>query len=141
MGVLSTTDVSLPVTATFTDTSNVLIKNLNCDATVYVGAAVYIEDITFKAKNAIATSQSTSNVIGIAETKPTSTTCDVRVLGTTGELYTGLDVTKEYFLSDTTAGQITTTIPTISGHIWLKIGQPLTDKKFVVLKGQRVVRQ
>ncbi len=97
-------------------------------------------DMAGKAWNALADSLTTSNILGIVESKQSSTTCNVRVLGVSGELFTGLDTTREYFLSDTVAGEISTTIPTDSGHIVLRVGQPFSATKFLVLKGQGTVR-
>ena len=92
------------------------------------------------AQNAIADSLANSNMIGICESKSSINVCDIRVLGTTGALYSSLDTTKEYYLSDSTPGQITTTIPSASGHVVLKIGQPFSSTEMLVLKGQRTVR-
>jgi hypothetical protein len=139
MGVLSITQASYPVDAAIItpDTANVLLKNIVCESSVYVGAVIYIDGTTNKATNALADSMDTSNVIGICESKPLTTLCNIRVLGVTGELFTSLDVTKEYFLSNTVAGGIQTTAPSTSGHIMLKVGQPMDDKKLLVLKGMR----
>ena len=71
-----------------------------------------------------------SNVIGFIESKSDSTTCNIRVLGVSEEIFTGLDVTKEYYLSAVTPGLITTAIPTGSGNVVLKMGQPFSDKSF-----------
>jgi len=119
--------------------SNVILTNVDCEATVFVGAAVIMQSGGI-AKNAIADSLANSNVIGIVESKSSSILCNIRVLGTTSAIYTGLDVTKEYFLSDTVAGELVTTVPTTSGHVVLKLGQPFSATDFVVLKGQRTVR-
>lgn len=120
--------------------ANVVLSDVNCYESVYIGAAVYIESGTNKATNAIATSSNTSNVIGIVEAKSTTTLCSIRVVGSTGSIFTGLDVTKEYYLSETVAGLIGTTVPSASGSIVLRVGQPLTDEKFVVVKGTRTTR-
>jgi hypothetical protein len=142
MGVLSITQANYPFKAeSLADTANVLLKNVTCDASVYIGSFVYIEDITFIAKNARADAYSTSNVIGLCESKTTTTLCNIRVLGTSSELFIGLDVTREYFLSDAIAGGLTITAPTAHNHVMLKLGQPFTDKKFLVLKGSRVIRR
>ena len=119
--------------------ANVLLSNVPCATAVYVGAAVRM-DGTGTAQNAIATSAANSNIIGIVESKSSSTVCSIRVLGVSEGLFTGLDVTKEYYLSDTVAGDITTTVPTASGSIILKVGQPYSATDFLVLKGTRTVR-
>lgn len=123
-----------------TSAANTRIQNVTCDATVYIGAAVRMNS-SGVAINAIANSFDNSNVIGIVEEKASSTICTIRFLGVTLEgIYSGLDTTKEYFLSAITPGEITTTIPTASGHVVLKVGQPFSSSRFLVLKGQRMER-
>ena len=119
--------------------ANVLLTDVDCEASVFVGAAVIMQ-VSGVAKNGIADSLANSNIIGLVESKSSSILCNIRVLGATGGIFTGLDVTKEYYLSDTVAGEITVTIPTASGSVALKLGQPLSETEFVVLKGQRIVR-
>jgi hypothetical protein len=121
------------------DTSNVVLTNVACLASVYVGAIVSL-DATGTAFNSLADSETNSNMIGICESKSSTTLCDIRVLGTTTAIFTSLDPSKEYFLSDSIAGAIQTTVPTTSGHIVLKIGQPFSSTRMVVLKGQRSKR-
>lgn len=119
--------------------ANVVLTNVDCEASVYVGAAVVMNS-SGVARNALADSLANSNVIGIVESKSTSVLCNIRVIGATEAIFAGLDETLEYYLSDTVAGAITTTIPITSGHVMLKLGQPLSETRFVVLKGQRVER-
>lgn len=119
--------------------ANVILANRACEASVYIGAVVYAQP-NGVAANAIATSLSTSNILGIVESKPNTTLCNIRLLGATSAIFSSLDVTKEYYLSDSVAGALQTTVPTTTGHVWLKIGQPLSTTEFVVLKGQRTVR-
>lgn len=116
----------------------IVIPNVICDASVYVGALVYL-DSTGKAFNAIATSASTLNIIGMVESKSSSISCVIRVIGVTGELFTGLDTTKNYFLSDTVAGAITTSA-IASGHYVLQVGQPFSSTRFMVLKGTAILK-
>ncbi len=116
-----------------------VLFDLDCDSTVFVGAVVYFRSNGLL-YNALADDITTSNVIGICTKKGTTTTCDVRVNGVTGELFTGLDVTKQYYLSDINEGRLSTTIPTDSGHVVMNIGQPMTDKKLVVNRKLVTVR-
>jgi hypothetical protein len=118
--------------------AEVVLVNVPCDSSVYVGAAVKM--LGGIAYNALADSLANSNVIGIAESKTTSTLCNVRVLGVSPAVYSGLDETKEYFLSDITEGLITTVVPTTSGHIILRVGQPFSSTRLLVLKGIRIER-
>ena len=72
--------------------------------------------------------------------KGTATTCNIRVTGVSLSVFAGLDVTKEYYLSASVAGQITTTIPTNSGEVVIRIGQPYSATEILVNKGQATVR-
>ena len=119
--------------------SGVVIENVPCDATVYVNAAVRMSGggVAF---NALADSVANSAVLGICISKQSATECTIRVSGKTNSIFVGLDPTMEYFLSDTVAGAITTTIPTDPGHIVLRLGQPFSTTEFVIDKATRMVR-
>jgi len=119
--------------------ANVVIADVPCESSVYVKAAVIMQASGI-AKNALADSLANSNVIGIVESKSSTTLCNIRVIGVTPSVFTGLDVSKEYYLSDVIDGDIVTTIPITSGHVVLKVGQPFSDQEFLVSKGQRTVR-
>lgn len=129
----------VPAPSAVTDTSGILLKDVPCDVTVYVSAAVIMNGLG-TALNALADSIANSNVIGIVVSKSSSTLCDIRVTGVTNDVFAGLDVSKEYYLSNTTPGGITTTPPITSGHIRLKLGQPFSGLSLLVAKGERVVK-
>ncbi len=116
-----------------------VIKNVDCDSTVFVNAAVRMSG-GGTAFNALATALSTSNVIGVVQKKATSILCDIRVIGTTPGTHSGLDVTKEYFLSHTSEGVLTTVAPTGSGAVVVRIGQPFSATQFLVNKGTPLER-
>jgi len=119
--------------------ANTVLRSVACDTSVYVGAVVIVSGGVIY--NALADSIANSNIIGVVELKPTATTCDVRVSGVTvGDIFTGLDETKEYFLSDTIPGGIATTLPTLSGHVIIRVGQPFDAQNLLVSKGTRTVR-
>ena len=120
------------------DVSGVVLLSVPCAASVFVGAAVRMSGVN--AINALADDLTNSNVIGFAYLKPTTTTCHIRVSGITDGIFTGLDLTKEYFLSDTVDGEITTTIPTAAGHVVYRLGIPFTATRLVVDKSGRSVR-
>lgn len=121
-------------------TTNIILYDIPCDASTYVSGFVRMTAGGL-AVNALADSETNSNIIGMVILKPTSTTCNIRVTGVSEELFAGLDVTKEYYLSSTVPGGISTIPPTGTGEILLKVGQPFSDKKFFVLKGTRVIRK
>jgi len=119
--------------------ARVVLTNVDCNSSVYEGAVVVL--ISGVAVNAQADSLANSNMIGIVESKLSLNKCNIRVQGTTdGDIFSGLDESKEYFLSDSIAGEITATPPSATGSIMLKVGQPFDSGNMVVLKGQRTVR-
>ena len=162
---------SPPGTFTITNTggagdSGIVLYNVPCETDVYVKSAVrmkvdavvltmddwtdlasltsmsYSPSSTTLAANALADTYANSNVLGICINKPSANLCDIRLSGSTADIFTGLDVTEEYYLSDTVPGEIVKTpdAPTDPGTVLLKIGQPYSDLKFVVFKGERIVR-
>lgn len=122
-----------------TSVSGIVISDVPCDSTVFVGAAVRMDN-TGVAYNASAASEATANVIGVVQSKSSSTLCDIRVTGVTTAIYTGLDVTKEYFLSASVDGELTTIPPASSGNIVLRVGQPYSGSRLLVNKGTGLKR-
>jgi hypothetical protein len=119
--------------------ANIVLLNVDCEASVYIGAAVVV-NASGVARNALADSTANSNVLGIVQAKASSVLCDIRVLGVSSAVYSSLDVTKEYYLSDSVAGEITTTVPTASGSVKIKLGQPFSSTEFLMSKGERTIR-
>jgi len=117
---------------------NTVIPDVPCDPTVYVGAWVRMNGGI--AVNAQADTKTNANVIGVVESKSDATTCTIRFLGISLTIFSMLDETKEYFLSATVAGEMTTTVPTLPGQCVIKLGQPFTTDRFLVLKEFRAVR-
>lgn len=119
-----------------------IILTVECDASVSIGDWIRLDAMGI-AYPAQADDINNSNVIGVAESKPATTVCSVRVSGVTQEIFSGLDTTKEYFLSDTSPGDMVVqggAIPTASGSIVLKLGKPFSDKRFVINIGDRIKR-
>lgn len=119
--------------------TNTVIPAVPCDISVYVGALVIMRP-TGVAENALADSLANSNVIGIVDSKVNDTACNIRVANVTLDIFSGLDVTREYYLSATVAGGMSTAIPTESGQVRLKIGQPFSETAMLLMKGDRMVR-
>jgi len=120
-------------------TANVVLSDIACDPSVYIKAAVRMQSGI--AYNAQADVLANSNVIGIVESKGSSTLCNIRVLGVTvGDIFTGLDETKEYYLSETVAGGLSVLPPVASGSVVLRIGQPFDSTNMLVIKGVRTIR-
>jgi hypothetical protein len=118
--------------------TGLLLTNVPCDSTVYVSSFVYLSGGT--AFLALADTWVTSNVAGLVVEKPTITTCTIRVSGLSAPLFLGLDESKEYFLSSTVPGGISTTAPSSPGNIALLLGQPFSTTQFIVNKGTRMTR-
>jgi len=119
--------------------ANVVLTNVPCDSTVYVGAAVRMT-LVGVAVNALADSAENANVLGIVEFKATSTLCNIRVLGVTEKIFTGLDVTKTLFLSPTVPGGLATVPPTSVGQVMVPLGQPFSATEMLVFKRDSVIR-
>ena len=143
-----------------------LITNIDCESDVYVGAAVYMKQSTpvasvmtdwstlsgvttmdfttyvSLAANALANDYVSTNVIGLVESKESATKCTIRISGITATNYFSLDVVDEYYLSDVTPGGIVITenAPTATGHVLLKIGQPINYSQMLYQRGERIVR-
>ena len=116
-----------------------IIEKVDCLSSVYIGAFVRMTS-SGVAVNALADSFSNSNVIGLVEDKISDTVCTLRVSGRSKPIYSSLDPSLEYFLSDTVPGALQTSVPTASGHIKLKLGQPFSSSVFLMSKGERVER-
>lgn len=116
-----------------------ILKNVDCLTDVYVGSFVYINSSEI-AVNALANAYSTSNVIGLVERKDGDNKCDIRISGVSSAIFSGLDSSEDYYLSDSVAGGISSTVPVTSGHIKIKLGQSFGETKFLFSKGERVVR-
>ena len=116
-----------------------IIDNVDCNPDVYVGSFVRMTSGGV-AVNALADTFSNSNVIGLVEEKTASNKCVLRVSGRSSNIYSLLDPSLEYYLSDTVPGAAQTTVPTTSGHIRLRLGQPFSSTSFLMSKGERIER-
>ena len=120
-----------------------LVVDVACDEAVFVGAFVYFEIVnsTVKAFNAKADDLSTANVFGVVESKPSAIMAKVRFGGKTSDIFINLDLTKEYYLSDSEAGMMVSEdeIPTNVGSIIVKLGQPFSANSFLYLRGGKSI--
>lgn len=117
----------------------VVLEGVPCNSLVSVGDWVRIDssDIAQKAQ---ADSFPNSGAVGLVLTKPTTTTADIVVEGIAVGLFSSLDPTKDYFLSPSTSGGMTVTVPNGSGEVVFKLGSPLNATDFIVQLGQRLLR-
>lgn len=116
-----------------------LLTNIPCDPSVYVSSAVYINQ-TGTVFPALATSENTSNVLGIVESI-NGNLCNIRLFGISKDLFSGLDVTKQYYLSSSVPGGLTDTPPSDNNSYKVVIGIPVDDKKLLVFKSERQMIQ
>ena len=71
-----------------------------------------------------------SLAMGVCKSKSNATTCDLIIGGLTPAIFSGLDVDKEYFLSNTTAGAITITPPSTGNVIIVGVAFSATELIF-----------
>jgi hypothetical protein len=165
-GVEATSDGSGNVSITVDTNVAQVIRNVDCDPTVYVGAAVRMEvepgadaiemdqwtNLTLLgslaafqydglAVNALADSYEHANVLGIVESKSSASVCDIRIAGITPAIYIGLSTQEEYYLSDTNPGALVPHegAPTTPDHVLLRIGQALNSSRLLFIRGERVL--
>jgi hypothetical protein len=143
-----------------------LLQNVVCDSSVYVGAVVRMTKINEVPSmmsdwpllaavtlisyteydtvvvNSQANSYPSSFSTGVVVNKPTSTTCDIALAGDTGEVFIGLDVTREYYLSSSIAGRIVASfeVPNNPSNVYIRIGKAISSKKLFVDIGERILR-
>ena len=90
-----------------------------------VGDVVRISNNT--AIRALADNAANSRAVGVIE-KLYGTKADVRTGAITLGIYSGLDTDEDYYLSDTNAGKLVTTPPTIS----VRVGRPVSDTRLII---------
>ncbi len=111
-------------------TSN-LLNSVACATSVYAGSVVRLSGSTFV--NSQSDIKANGHVFGICQAKSSTTVCDVLLPGgITSSIYTGLDVTKEYFLSVSTAGLIVVAPVslTVGQTVWY-IGKPYDTQRLL----------
>lgn len=119
-----------------------LTIDLDCDASILVYDWVRVDENTNYLIKAQANNILNSNVVGIVEEKLSSTRCRVRIGGKSKLNFNStLDVTKPYFLSATTAGEMTTNVANGNNEILYPIAQALDPSTIIVNKGTRIVRK
>ena len=117
--------------------SGLILRNVPCDSGVALADAVKM--ISGTAQKAQADTVINSNLIGVVERKETSILCDIRVTGVSSAVFSGLDETKEFFLSASTAGLVTDVAPTGAGEVVVRVGQPFSTTEMMVNKGTRLI--
>ncbi len=115
----------------------VLEGSWSCAASVAVLDVVY-RSATDTVALADATADATMPAVGFVISKPTATTC---IIARSGELpgFTGLDPSKDYFVS-LTAGAITSTAPSSTGEVVQRIGYARDSTTLVIELRPHVIR-
>jgi hypothetical protein len=126
-------------TGTATSDDSILISDVDCEPSVLVGNWVRMNSLGV-AVNALANNKANSNVIGLVEAKSGNTKCTIRVIGLSSVVFTGLDTSEEYYLSDVNPGQMTTTPPTAPGTFVVRLGQPFSSNRFLINRSIRFKR-
>jgi hypothetical protein len=114
-----------------------ILRDVQCEAGTVVGDAVRMSSGI--AIRAIANSVTNSNIIGIVEDITDAGIASIRIGGLTSEIYTNLEENKDYYLSDSNPGKLTTIPPSNSGSIILRVGQAFSLTKLIVSKGLSLV--
>jgi len=113
-------------------------ENIPCDISVYINAFVRMDSGI--AVNAKADTFTNSRTIGVVYEKNSPILCSVIFWGLTPIIFSGLDITKEYFLSTTIDGAIQTTVPSGGGEIILRVGRALFPNRLVTMIGTPLQR-
>lgn len=119
-------------------TPDLLIREVPCAPSVEVGDVVRM-DVGAVVK-ADATNLVNSNIVGIVEALNGDGNCTIRVMGLTGNIFTGLSVPSEYFLSDTLPGKITASPPVAPGSVVVRLGQALDSQRLLLFKSTPLIR-
>lgn len=120
-------------------TPDILVSYIHCDLSVVVGDWVRLNEQGVAIK-AVADSFDNSTIFGLVEERGSGTNCVIRVAGISKELFTGLNITKPYFLDTLNPGLMSLSVPTSPGQIVLSLGRPISDKRFLVQPSLRLQR-
>lgn len=115
-----------------------VLQSVSCDASVAIGDIVRLSGTTII--RAQADNFANSKAIGVCVAKSDPTTCDVQITGFTGSTMSGLTSETTYFLSDSSAGQLTSVPPTTSGSYVIKMGVAYTGTR-LILQIERIVKR
>lgn len=108
-----------------------VIPDLACDTAVNVGDLVYLAADSLL-KSAIATSITTSQVVGICDAKTSPGACNLRISGLSGAYLTGLIPGSKYFLSESVLGGLSPTAATSLGAVVVEIGVARTSDTLTI---------
>jgi len=116
----------------------VLEGEWNCTVAEQIGDVVF-ESAADTVRQANAASTATMPAVGVIILKPTATTCIIAKAGEVA-LFAGLMVGQEYYVSETTPGDITQDIPTGSGEVVHYVGKAKNTTTLLIDLGQPTVR-
>jgi hypothetical protein len=130
------------------DLSNSTTKNNNTGGTLVIGTAVYVSG--GNATEAQADAQNTVRVAGLVvditapDAGPVEVQADGILIATTGQWDAvtgqtgGLTEGADYFLSEATAGELTTTAPSVAGDFVLRVGHALSATELEIEVAQPI---
>lgn len=120
------------------DTSEVVVTMTSAGVTA--GDAVYING-SGQAASAQADNINTSKVIGFAKTTVGSgSNVDIIVVGTVSGVLSGATAGNTYFLSDATAGDVSTTVPSDNGDVVMRVGYAISATDLFIDLGTPRIR-
>lgn len=90
---------------------SISLLNVSCDAGVNIGDFVYLDSSFVAQKTSASATGTCYGVIGVVDSKPTSTTANIINQGLTSSIFSGLSAGSQYRLA-TTSGAITSSAPT-----------------------------
>lgn len=114
--------------------------SVDCDPAIVAGDWLYM-DGSAVAQKAQADGLVKSGVIGVCVEKVSASVAKIATPGQIADVFSGLDETKDYFLSAATPGGMVTntSLPTTAGHVILNLGRPVSPTAFLVELGPRIV--
>lgn len=108
-----------------------VVITMNCDVAVQVGDAVYVSSSN-TASQAQADNSNTAYAIGVVTAKSAPTVCEVTLAGRAEAAAYVLTPGTRYYLSESTPGALTSTIPTGSGEYIALVGTAITANALVL---------
>jgi hypothetical protein len=130
---------TLIAVATTAETANrIVVPGVPCSSGINIGDWVRVDN-SGNAVLAQADTSSNGKVIGVVESKGSSTLANILISGVSKPIFIGLDQTKEYFLSESVAGTIQDSQPSSAGNIIASVGQPTSTTKLFVKINLRTI--
>lgn len=115
------------------------VSGISCDSNVFVGAIIRFSNGI--AVNAIANNASNANWIGLVIEKPGATCCTLRLPSLSTAVFSALTQNSSYFLSDSSAGQISLNFPTAHNAVITPVGTAFNSERLSIIKMTQTIRR